>query len=114
VSIGFFANAETDEAAKSLTNKALRDQSSGLSQYTFAWKFLNGGKMAPRGGTTTGPAVELDLKTSSAFNAMTAEPKSTLERDRAAILAMAGEFRATFDFIETVGFVEDYEPQRPN
>ena len=113
VSIGFFANAGTDEAAKSLTNKALRDQSSGLSQYTFAWKFLDGGKMAPRGGTTTGPAVELDLKTSSAFNAMTAEPKSTLERDRAAILAMAGEFRATFDFIETVGFVEDYEPQRP-
>jgi hypothetical protein len=44
---------------------------------------------------------------------MTAEPKSTLERDRAAILAMTGEFRATFDFIETVGFVEDYEPQRP-
>ena len=113
VSTGVFAYAETDEAAITLTNEALEDQSSGPSQYTFAWKFLDGGELAPRGGTTTGPVVELDLKTSSAFNAMTAEPKSTLERDRAAILAMTGEFRATFDFIETVGFVEDYEPQRP-
>ena len=113
VSTGVFANAETDQATISLTNKALEDQSSDPSQYTFAWQFLDGGKMAPRGGTTTGPAVELDLKNSSAFNAMTAEPKSTLKRDRAAIMAMAGEFRTTFDFIETVGFVEDYEPQRP-
>ena len=47
VSIGVFANAETDEAAISLTNKALEGQSSGLSQYTFAWKFFDGGKMEP-------------------------------------------------------------------
>ncbi len=35
--------------------------------------------------------------------------QSSFERDRAAILAMAGDFRVTFDFIETVAFGEGYE-----
>lgn len=35
------------------------------------------------------------------------------EADRAAILAMAGEFDVTFDFKETVSFVEGYTPKEP-
>jgi len=41
-----------------------------------------------------------------------AEPvasKSAFERDRQAILAMAGDYRVTFDFRETVAFTTDYE-----
>ena len=113
VGIGVFANAEEGKPAIQPANDTKGAQSSNQRQYTFAWQFLERGKMRPRGGTTTGPSVELDLTTSSAFNAMTNIPVSALERDRAAILAMAGEFRATFDFIETVGFVKDYEPQQP-
>ncbi len=32
---------------------------SGTRQYTFAWQFLEGDDMAPRGGTTKGPGIEL-------------------------------------------------------
>jgi hypothetical protein len=37
-------------------------------------------------------------------------PASAFERDRQAILAMAGEFKVRFDFRETVPFVADYKP----
>lgn len=113
ISSSVYANAETGKAAIPQANEVLEAQSSSQRQYTFAWQFREGGKMQPRGGTTTGPPVELDSTTSSEFRAMSSTPTSTLKRDRAAILAMAGEFRTSFDFIETVGFVADYEPQRP-
>ncbi|BDY04406.1 DUF6607 family protein [Ferrimonas sp. YFM] len=35
------------------------------------------------------------------------------ERDRRAILAMAGDFRVSFQFVETAGFVADYLPTAP-
>lgn len=35
--------------------------------------------------------------------------KANFEKDRAAILAMAGDYRVTFDFRETVAFVPGYE-----
>ncbi|MEO0981917.1 MAG: DUF6607 family protein, partial [Pseudomonadota bacterium] len=35
------------------------------------------------------------------------------ERDREAILAMAGDFKVSFDFTETVPFVEGYELKEP-
>jgi hypothetical protein len=38
---------------------------------------------------------------------------SKVERDRRAILAMAGGYRTSFDFIETVGFTDGFEPSRP-
>jgi hypothetical protein len=38
---------------------------------------------------------------------------SAFERDRAAILAMAGDYRVRFDFRETVSFVEGYTPLPP-
>lgn len=38
---------------------------------------------------------------------------SKFERDRRAILAMAGDYRTSFDFLETVGFTAGFEPGRP-
>ncbi len=35
------------------------------------------------------------------------------EKDRASILAMAGDYKVTFDFTETVSFVEGYELKAP-
>jgi hypothetical protein len=35
------------------------------------------------------------------------------ERDRRAILAMTGSYRVSFQFTETVGFTEGYEPPKP-
>lgn len=40
--------------------------------------------------------------------------QSALERDRQAIMAMAGDYRVRFDFNETVAFVGDYTPREPS
>ena len=82
-------------------------------QYTFSWMFTEAGTMKPRGGTTSGPEVQLDTRTSEAFAGLQAADLDDRERDRRAILAMAGDYRTSFDFIETVGFTEAYQPRAP-
>ena len=82
-------------------------------QYTFSWMFADSDSMKPRGGTTSGPEVQLDSGTSAAFTGLQAPNLDARERDRRAILAMAGDYRTSFDFIETVGFTEGYEPKAP-
>jgi hypothetical protein len=57
--------------------------------------------------------VELASKTSKAWQALRASGISDYERDRRAILAMAGPYRASFDFIETVRYTFDQDPPRP-
>ena len=82
-------------------------------QYTFSWMFTEAGTMKPRGGATSGPEVQLDTRTSEAFAGLQAADLDDRERDRRAILAMAGDYRTSFDFIETVGFTEGYQPRAP-
>jgi hypothetical protein len=91
------------EAAKESTGR----------QYTFAWQYLEGDSMAPRGGTTTGTPVDLATAPGEAWTALQAPGLSKKERDRRAILAMTGPYRTSFDFIETAGFTEGYAPSRP-
>ena len=82
-------------------------------QYTFAWMFADSDNMKPRGGTTSGPEVRLDSRTSKSFTDLQAPDLDAIERDRRAILAMAGDYRTSFDFIETVGLTEGYQPKAP-
>lgn len=82
-------------------------------QFTFAWPFRDGDGVAPRGGTTKGPPVELAREASREWLAIQEPGLTDLERDRRAILAMAGTFRASFDFLEVVGFREGFVPDRP-
>ena len=82
-------------------------------QYTFSWMFAESDSMKPRGGTTSGPEVQLDTRTSEAFAGLQAAGLDDRERDRRAILAMAGDYRTSFDFIETIGFTESYQPRAP-
>jgi hypothetical protein len=82
-------------------------------QYTFAWPFAESGEMRPRGGTTEGPEVTLDREPGEAWRSLREPDLPGLERDRRAILAMAGPYRTSFDFIETVGFVPGFSPSRP-
>ena len=82
-------------------------------QYTFAWMFSDAGAMKPRGGTTRGPRVVLDTNVGSAFRALQEPGLSRRERDRRAILAMLGDYRTSFDFIETVGLTPGYTPRSP-
>lgn len=81
--------------------------------YVFAWPFIETTGMGPRGGTTQGEPVEVDTKPSGAWQSLRAEDLSTYERDRAAILAMAGDYRASFDFLETVVFEPPHKPSKP-
>ncbi|MEM7079749.1 MAG: DUF6607 family protein [Pseudomonadota bacterium] len=82
-------------------------------QYTFAWKFAAQDQMQPRGGTSRGAPITLQTEPAAAWQALQAPGLSKKERDRRAILAMAGPYRASFDFIETMGFAPDYEPKAP-
>lgn len=82
-------------------------------QFTFSWQFETGDSMRPRGGTTTGTRVKLLDGPSEAWVALNEPGLSKFERDRRAILAMAGSYRTSFDFIETVGLTPGFEPSRP-
>lgn len=78
-------------------------------RYTFTWQLGAPDAPAPRGGTTRGPAVNLDNEPTQAWKALQEPGLTPLERDRRAILAMAGDYRVTFDFLE----VETFPPQTP-
>jgi hypothetical protein len=78
-------------------------------RYTFTWQLGQPDAPAPRGGTTRGPAVTLDNEPTKEWTALQSPGLSPFERDRRAILAMAGDYRVTFDFLE----VETFSPQTP-
>jgi len=82
-------------------------------RYTFSWTYSDNDEMSPRGGTTRGPAVVLRESPTAGWLSLQEHGLSRFERDRRAILAMAGEFRTTFDFLETVGFTADFIPDAP-
>jgi hypothetical protein len=69
-----------------------------VTRYTFSWP-VGPDAPAPRGGTTRGPLQEPGL--------------SSFERDRRAILAMAGSYRVAFDFLEIASFTGDGSRPRP-
>ncbi len=83
------------------------------SSYVFGWPFIDGAAMQPRGGMTQGQAVTLESGPGAAWRALREPGLTALERDRRAILAMAGEYRTSFDFLEIAGFTADYSPPRP-
>lgn len=82
-------------------------------QYTFSWQFESEDALAPRGGTSRGAPVKLAAGPSEQWLYLRAPGITKFERDRRAILAMAGDYRTSFDFIETVGFAADFEAARP-
>lgn len=94
------------------------DESPGKSanpasaRYTFSWP-LEAGAPAPRGGTTKGAPITLDREPSKAWKDLQADGLPAQERDRRAILAMAGTYRVTFDFLEVVPFVAQDKPNAP-
>lgn len=87
-------------------------QAGSAARYTFSWP-LDANSVAPRGGTTKGPPVTLDREPSKQWNDLRAEGISAYERDRRAILAMAGTYRVTFDFLEVVPFTVQDKPVAP-
>jgi len=83
------------------------------NRYIFSWPFIDTSGMSPRGGTTQGPDVEVASGPGDRWQALTEPGLDKKERDRRAILAMAGPYRASFDFLETVVFSGELRPDRP-
>ena len=82
-------------------------------QFTFSWQFQDSDTMRPRGGTTKGSNVELSNESNTAWRKLSNEELSDFEKDRLAILSMAGNHRVTFDFIETIVHDPTSKPDRP-
>jgi hypothetical protein len=81
-------------------------------QFTFAWP-LGEHALKPRGASTRGAPVVLDTAPGTAWNSLREPGLSALERDRRAILAMAGPYRVSFDFLEVVRFDPSLKPDAP-
>ncbi|CAN5652413.1 hypothetical protein BH09PSE5_BH09PSE5_18110 [soil metagenome] len=82
------------------------------ARYTFAWP-IDATAPKPRGGVSRGAPVVLDTEPSAAWQALQAPGLMRKERDRRAILAMSGTFRAGFDFLEVDTFVATPKPLAP-
>lgn len=83
-------------------------------QYTFSWSIHEDCEsLRPRGGSTKGARVVLDTEPHKSWLALKKPGLGHFEKDRLAILAMAGGYRTSFEFIETLGYVADYKPPRP-
>ena len=81
-------------------------------RYTFSWP-LGSSAPAPRGGSTRGPTLALETAESAAWRALHEPGITALERDRRAILAIAGDYRATFDFLEIATYTPGLNRDRP-
>ena len=66
-----------------------------------------------RGGTTKGLAVQLDENTSKYFLDLQEKNLDKKSKDRLAILSMVGEYRVSFEFIETFGSKNNYKLDNP-
>ncbi len=83
------------------------------NQFTFTWP-LGEGMLKPRGATTRGVPVVLETQPTAEWKALRAAEKLTaFERDRRAILAMAGPYRVSFDFLEVLRLDPAAKPDAP-
>ncbi len=93
-------------------NKESVNCDSNQQQYVFSWALSNTCDDKPRGGTSRGIATTYDTNPHEGWLNLKLA-KNKFEQDRMAILAMAGPYRVDFNFLETVGFSENYERDKP-
>lgn len=87
-------------------------ETSDAGRYTFSWPLGENG-LKPRGASTRGAPVVLDATPSEAWKKLSEPGMPDFERDRLAILAMAGGYRVTFDFLEVLRFDPALKPDAP-
>lgn len=83
-----------------------------VPQFTFAWP-LDEKAPKPRGASTRGAPVTLDGTPGEAWKRLREPGLASKERDRRAILAMAGPYRVSFDFLEVARFDPALKPDTP-
>ncbi len=81
--------------------------------FVFSWPIDHSCGKHTRGGTTVGtPVVESELP-HPGWLSLQESGLSDFDKDRRAILAMAGGYKVTFDFLEVVGFSDDFARDKP-
>ena len=78
--------------------------------YAGEWIFPLDPNSQIRGGTTKGTSVTLDPSPSPSWGHLQEKGISNYEKDRRAILALEGQFRTSFEFLETI-FLESKRPK---
>lgn len=79
--------------------------------YVFGWGERPEKSANPRGGSSDGAPVTLAPARSLPLPEISTA-KDAFSRDRAAILALAGDYRVSFHEIESLGLTTNYEPPR--
>jgi len=81
--------------------------------YLFGWPNYEGTTVELRGGTSKGGPVTLATEASQHWIQAQQEDLTPMQRDQAAIRALSGEYRVSFDFLETVLFSGETQPSKP-
>jgi hypothetical protein len=80
----------------------------------FGWPFLDAQAIGIRGGSTQGSPVQLQKQFSDNWISLQMPGITDFERDRRAILSMAGDYRVSFQFNEIAGLLHGYDqPPKP-
>lgn len=82
------------------------------TDFLFGWGELPVAQARPGGGMTHGTPVTLAPPRALPL-AEIAAAKTPFERDRAAILSLAGDYKTSFHFMETLGLTQDFKLARP-
>ena len=99
-------------ATTSLIDSPTREHSKPMT-YVFGWLDYPYEGKPLRGGKTTGIPVVLDTLPSPAWSSLRKPDQSTMDRDQSAIRALAGDYKVSFDFLETVVFDPRGHPSQP-
>lgn len=108
---GFAVVVSVVLVSMSTVTRAADDGTPG--SHLFGWPFLDPAEVSWRGGTTRGAPVTLEKEADPRWRAVMEPGLEDFERDRRAILALAGDYRVSFEFIESAGFSPGYTPAAP-
>lgn len=107
-------NEASDPAASTETSSAYAKTTEPQgAPYVFSWMDYPEGPLKLRGGRTKGIPVALATEPSILWDKLRSAELSPLERDKNAILAMQGDYRVSFDFIETELYGSSSVPSAP-
>ena len=100
-------------SAVAYTSKDDGECPAGDPRFVFSWPLGDDCSDRPRGGSSRGTAVVFDPNPHPGWLAVQESGLTKFERDRRAILAMAGPYKASFDFLETVGYSDGFKRDKP-
>ena len=98
----------TDKNDDSYAAKAFDSDPTKKRQYVFGWGMVPHELAVPIGGTTRGSEVVYTKPKTPIPEGV----KPNFEKDRDAILSLAGQFKVDFHFMEVLGLTDTYKPRR--